>query len=47
MKKILIKVVLISLAVILLGSIIIKLDNDYMKGCMSQGYSKDYCEAHK
>lgn len=42
-----VKVVLISLVIIGIGTLLLKLDNDYMKGCMSNGYSKEYCIAHK
>ena len=42
-----VKVVLVIIILVLLGVAVNKLNNDYMKGCMSNGYSKDYCEAHK
>ena len=42
-----VKVVLVAIGVIIFLTICKKLDDDFMKGCMSEGYSRDYCIAHK
>ena len=42
-----VKVVLISLIVLGIGILLLKLNNDYMEGCMSNGYSREYCIAHR
>ena len=42
-----VKVVLVSLVFIGLGTCIAKMNDDFMKGCMSNGYSKEYCIAHR
>ena len=42
-----VKVVLVSLVFIGFTSLLAKMDDDFMNGCMSNGYSKEYCIAHK
>lgn len=42
-----VKVVLVSLVFIGLISLLVKVDDDFMNGCMNSGYSKEYCIAHK
>lgn len=40
---------LIIIAIIMIGIMIIatKESDDFVKGCMKAGYTKEYCEAHK
>ena len=42
-----VKVVLVSLVIIGLGALLLKLDEDFIKNCMSNGYSRDYCITHR
>lgn len=42
-----VKLTLISIIILIIGITLIKLNDDYMKGCMNNGYSKDYCIAHR
>ena len=42
-----VKVVIISLIVLQIGWILFKTDEEFIKGCMSNGYSRDYCIAHR
>ena len=42
-----VKVVLVSITIIMIGFILMKLDDDFMTNCMNSGYSKDYCIEHK
>ena len=42
-----VKVVILSLIVLWLGWLLLKLDEDFIESCMSNGYSREYCIAHR
>lgn len=45
MKKI--GLIIIVLVMIVLALAVKKSDDNFVKGCMEAGYSKNYCESHK
>lgn len=46
MKR-LVKIVLVIGIIIMLLSLLAKLNNDFMNDCIKAGYSKEYCEMGK
>ena len=42
-----IKIILIIIAFLLLNDLMIKSDEDFVKGCMENGNSYNYCISHK
>lgn len=42
-----VKLTLISIIILVIGFILLKLDEDFIEGCMSEGYSRDYCVTHR
>ncbi len=45
--KLAIAIILVLITVISLTSLVNKLDQDFMKSCLEQGYSEQHCELHK